>query len=52
MKYKRIISIGGHHLDAELMGGPILIKYAKKGAHITKINVTEGRLTSPTATNE
>ncbi len=52
MKYKRIISIGGHHLDAELMGGPLLIKYAKMGAHCTMINVTEGRLTNPTATKE
>jgi len=52
MKYKRIISIGGHHLDAELMGGPLLIKYAKMGAHCTMVNVTEGRLTNPTATKE
>ena len=29
MKYNRIISIGGHHLDAELMGGPLMIKYAQ-----------------------
>jgi len=51
LKYKRILSIGGHHLDAELMGGPMLIKYAKQGAHCTMVNVTEGRLESPTATN-
>lgn len=44
MKYNRLVSIGGHHLDAELMGGPLLIKYAKQGAHCTFINVTEGRL--------
>ena len=44
MKYKRLISIGGHHLDAELMGGPLLVKYAKAGAHCTFVNVTEGRL--------
>lgn len=44
MKYNRIISIGGHHLDAELMGGPLMIKYAQKGAHCTMVNVTEGRL--------
>lgn len=44
MKYKRVISVGGHHLDAELMGGPMLIKYAMQGAHCTMINITEGRL--------
>ncbi|MCI5773399.1 MAG: PIG-L family deacetylase [Erysipelotrichaceae bacterium] len=44
MKYKNLVSIGGHHLDAELMGGPLLIKYAKQGAQCTFINVTEGRL--------
>jgi hypothetical protein len=27
---KRIVSIGAHSLDAELMGGPLIIKYAKK----------------------
>lgn len=49
MKYKRLVSIGGHHLDAELMGGPLLLKYAKQGAHCTMINVTEGRLDRPDA---
>lgn len=44
MKYRRIISVGGHHLDAELMGGPLMIKYALQGAHCTFVNVTEGRL--------
>lgn len=29
---KRVISIGAHSLDAELMGGPLIIKYAKNGA--------------------
>lgn len=52
MKYKRIVSIGGHHLDAELMGGPLMIKYAKEGAHCTMINVTEGRLENPDATKK
>lgn len=52
MKYRRIVSIGGHHLDAELIGGPLLIKYAKQGAHCTIINVTEGRLESKNATEE
>lgn len=52
MKYKRILSIGGHHLDAELMGGPLMIKYAMQGAHCTFVNVTEGRLDRPDATEE
>lgn len=50
MKYQRLLSIGGHHLDAELMGGPLLIKYALAGAHCTMMNVTEGRLERKDAT--
>ena len=41
---KRVVSIGAHSLDAELMGGPLLLKYAKEGAHCTFIHVTQGRL--------
>lgn len=52
MKYNRILSIGGHHLDAELMGGPLMIKYALQGAHCTFVNVTEGRLDRKGATEE
>lgn len=52
MKYKRIICVGAHPLDAELMGGPLMIKYAKEGAHCTFVHVTAGRLESPTATKE
>lgn len=52
MKYQRLLSIGGHHLDAELMGGPLLIKYAAQGAHCTMVNVTEGRLDRKDATEE
>lgn len=52
MKYQRLVSIGGHHLDAELMGGPLLIKYAAAGAHGTMMNVTEGRLDRKDATEE
>lgn len=51
MKYQRLLSIGGHHLDAELMGGPLLIKYALAGAHCTMMNVTEGRLDNKDATD-
>ncbi|MEG0177856.1 PIG-L deacetylase family protein [Anaerorhabdus sp.] len=49
---KRVVSIGAHSLDAELMGGPLLIKYAKEGAHCTCMHVTQGRLEDPNATKE
>ena len=49
---KRVVSIGAHRLDAELLGGPLLLKYAKQGAHITCIHVTQGRLEDPAATEE
>lgn len=49
---KRVVSIGAHSLDAELMGGPLLIKYAKEGAHVTCVHVTQGRLEDPNATQE
>lgn len=49
---KRIVSIGAHSLDAELMGGPLMLKYAKEGAHCTYIHVTQGRLEDPDATEE
>ena len=31
---KRVVSIGAHSLDAELLGGPLILKYAKR--HILK----------------
>ena len=49
---RRIVSIGAHSLDAELMGGPLMLKYAKEGAHCTIIHVTQGRLEDPDATEE
>ena len=49
---KRVVSIGAHSLDAELMGGPLLIKYAHQGAHCTCMHVTQGRLEDPNATKE
>ncbi len=49
---KRIVSIGAHSLDAELMGGPLIIKYAKKNAKCTLLHVTQGRLEDPNATKE
>ena len=50
--YRRVIAIGGHPLDAELMGGPFLMRYARRGAHCTFVHVTKGRLTKPGATEE
>ena len=41
-----------HSLDAELMGGPLILKYARQGAHCTLIHVTQGRLEDPAATEE
>lgn len=51
-KYNRIVSIGAHPLDAELMGGPMLIKYAEQGTVCTFVHVTKGRLTDLTSTLE
>ena len=39
---QRVVSIGAHSLDAELMGGPLILKYARQGAHCTLIHVTQG----------
>jgi len=49
---KRVVSIGAHSLDAELLGGPLVLKYAKSGARCTLIHVTQGRLEDPSATEE
>jgi LmbE family N-acetylglucosaminyl deacetylase len=49
---KRVVSIGAHSLDAELLGGPIMLKFAKQGAHCTYIHVTQGRLEDPNATEQ
>lgn len=49
---KRVVSIGAHSLDAEILGGPIMLKYTKQGAHCTYIHVTQGRLEDPDATQE
>lgn len=50
--FKRVVSIGAHSLDAELLGGPLLLKYAKAGAHCTCVHVTQGRLEKKDATEE
>ena len=49
---KRVVSIGAHSLDAELLGGPLLLKYARQGARCTLVHVTQGRLEDPAATEE
>lgn len=49
---QRVVSSGAHSLDAELMGGPLILKYARQGAHCTLIHVTQGRLEDPAATEE
>lgn len=49
---KRVVAIGGHSLDAELLGGPLLIKYAKEGAHVTCANTVMGRLEGPDCTEQ
>ena len=49
---QRVVSIGAHSLDAELMGGPLILKYARPGAPCTLIHVTQGRLEDPAATEE
>lgn len=51
-QYHRLLSIGAHPLDAEIMGGPFLLRYAARGAACTFVHVTKGRLTDPTATEE
>lgn len=48
--YKRVVSIGGHPLDAELMGGPIALRMNAKGAKSTMVHVTTGRLENKDAT--
>ncbi len=42
--YKRVVSIGGHPLDAELMGGPMALRMNARGAKSTMVHVTTGRL--------
>lgn len=48
--YRRVISIGGHPLDAEIMGGPLILREVKHGARATLVHVTTGRLEKKEAT--
>lgn len=49
---KRVVSVGAHSLDAELMGGLELIQHAKKGAHCTFVHVTRGERGHKTLSEE
>lgn len=49
---KRVVSIGAHSLDAELLGGPLILKYADEGSHCTLVHITQGRLEDPNAAEE
>lgn len=51
-KYKRIITVGAHPLDAELMGGPMSIVMNRFGGKSTFVHVTTGRLEKKGATQE
>lgn len=50
--YQRILCIGAHSFDAELMGGPIALKQRSKGGVVTMMHLTQGRLENPLATME
>ena len=52
MEFKRVLCIGGHSLDAEVMGGPLIIKLAKKGIRCTMAHVTQGRIEKEDATEK
>lgn len=49
---KRIVSVGAHSLDAEILGGPLFIKYTDQNAKATCLHVTQGRLEDPNATED
>lgn len=49
---QRVVSIGAHSLDAELMGGLALIDYAQKGAKCTFVHITRGERGHKTLSKE
>lgn len=51
-EYRRIVSFGAHPLDAELMGGPLMMRHVVRGATATFVHITRGRLTDPAASDE
>lgn len=42
MKPYHVMTIGAHALDAELMGGPVAIKYTREGHKATFVHLTRG----------
>lgn len=48
----RVVSVGAHSLDAELMGGLALIQYAKQGAKCTFVHATRGERGHKTLSQE
>ncbi|MTW86820.1 PIG-L family deacetylase [Virgibacillus dakarensis] len=42
MTEHHLMSIGAHALDAELMGGPVAIKYTKEGHKASFVHITRG----------
>lgn len=42
MKQHHVMTIGAHALDAELMGGPVAIKYVREGHKATFVHITRG----------
>ncbi|MBA4603435.1 PIG-L deacetylase family protein [Thermoactinomyces mirandus] len=42
MKQHHVMTIGAHALDAELMGGPVAIKYTREGHKATFVHITRG----------
>ena len=49
---KHILSIGGHPLDAELMGGPLSLFLQRTGTKSSFMHVTTGRLEKSDSTKE
>lgn len=44
---KHIMVFGAHALDAELMGGPVIVKYTKQGYKGTFVHITRGERGNP-----
>ncbi len=49
---QRVVSVGAHSLDAELLGGLMLQRYADKGAKCTFLHITRGERGHKTLTEE
>ncbi len=49
---QRVVSVGAHSLDAELLGGLMLQRYADRGAKCTFLHITRGERGHKTLTEE